>query len=493
MSGSHVGHRSASAVTDAICQSLEHSLGWSLEDVAGISSGRSAMTLSATVRSAPGTTIEVFIRADWPGDGIGLHTSVDQADLLDVVREHAVLAPKPLHAGKLDTDDGVLGLLVTERIPGHVPDPWTGPGRRHLGRLRREPGFRRDFVDQMARIHEIPLPAIPEAIRREDPDPAGTYPQNIIDRADASIRNHPAFRFDPVLRHKVEDTQRHLPDDRHRSGLVHGDFRMGNMVVRDDALVGILDWELAEPGDVLSDVAWLYGPQALTDGFVGGLFGSDELAATYQEVTGRTVDARLLDYYVSLGSLRTAIIWVTIASWEGMRAGDPGCLRAAFSVAQIKQLLASRIEQAWPEQSVSGGGSVLTDPRLRSDLHPLIHGGVALLSGMMAESIRSASETDRTLALRTSRRLLDSIHELLSTDSYSAYDGEVLRLTGDIGDVADWPGRILSRLGTDADENTRMALHTASKPVPAFGDLVCSVGAEGSGLARYRRSGRRAE
>ena len=39
--------------------------------------------------------------------------------------------------------------------------------------------------------------------------------------------------------------------------LVHGDFRIGNLMVGEDGLRGVLDWELAHRGDPRQDLGWL--------------------------------------------------------------------------------------------------------------------------------------------------------------------------------------------------------------------------------------------
>jgi Phosphotransferase enzyme family len=39
--------------------------------------------------------------------------------------------------------------------------------------------------------------------------------------------------------------------------LVHGDFRTGNLIVGQDGLRGVLDWELAHRGDPMHDLGWL--------------------------------------------------------------------------------------------------------------------------------------------------------------------------------------------------------------------------------------------
>src|SRR5207237_1414852 len=38
--------------------------------------------------------------------------------------------------------------------------------------------------------------------------------------------------------------------------LVHGDFRLGNLLADEDGLVAVLDWELAHLGDPVEDLGW---------------------------------------------------------------------------------------------------------------------------------------------------------------------------------------------------------------------------------------------
>ena len=38
--------------------------------------------------------------------------------------------------------------------------------------------------------------------------------------------------------------------------LVHGDFRMGNLIVDETGLAAVLDWELVHIGEVYEDLAW---------------------------------------------------------------------------------------------------------------------------------------------------------------------------------------------------------------------------------------------
>ena len=45
-----------------------------------------------------------------------------------------------------------------------------------------------------------------------------------------------------------------------RTTLVHGDFRMGNLMMDSGGLTGVLDWELAHVGDPIEDLGWLCVP-----------------------------------------------------------------------------------------------------------------------------------------------------------------------------------------------------------------------------------------
>ena len=47
------------------------------------------------------------------------------------------------------------------------------------------------------------------------------------------------------------------PTTDRQAGVVHGDFRLGNVIVDDEGLVAVLDWELVHLGDPMEDLGWL--------------------------------------------------------------------------------------------------------------------------------------------------------------------------------------------------------------------------------------------
>jgi aminoglycoside phosphotransferase (APT) family kinase protein len=102
-----------------------------------------------------------------------------------------------------------------------------------------------------------------------------------------------------------------------RSGVVHGDYRLDNVIVGDDLRVrAVLDWEMATIGDPLADVGLLIVYwDGLTDvdnpittgmGVAAGFPAGEYLAARYASRSG--VDVSHLDWYIALGYFKVAVI-----------------------------------------------------------------------------------------------------------------------------------------------------------------------------------------
>jgi aminoglycoside phosphotransferase (APT) family kinase protein len=103
-------------------------------------------------------------------------------------------------------------------------------------------------------------------------------------------------------------------------GIVHGDYRLGNMMIGTDArLAAVLDWELCTLGDVMADVGFIMnnwaapGERQVTQRGAaqppteaGGFQSREEFLARYAELTGR--DVSNVDYYRAFQYWRLAAI-----------------------------------------------------------------------------------------------------------------------------------------------------------------------------------------
>lgn len=115
------------------------------------------------------------------------------------------------------------------------------------------------------------------------------------------------------------------------TGVVHGDYRLGNMLARaDGTIAAVLDWELCTLGDVLADVGYLLNNWAepgepavrMIPTAAGGFLSRSEMVARYAEKTGFTVGA--IEYYRAFQYWRLAAIVEGVASryLQGVM-GDP--------------------------------------------------------------------------------------------------------------------------------------------------------------------------
>ena len=114
----------------------------------------------------------------------------------------------------------------------------------------------------------------------------------------------------PVLEYAFRWLEESRPAAAHRS-LVHGDFRIGNLLMTTRGISAVLDWECAYLGDPVADLGWLTTPAwrfGLLSKPVGGIAQDEELFAAYQHAGGQAIDADSMRWWRVFGSLRWAVI-----------------------------------------------------------------------------------------------------------------------------------------------------------------------------------------
>jgi aminoglycoside phosphotransferase (APT) family kinase protein len=94
--------------------------------------------------------------------------------------------------------------------------------------------------------------------------------------------------------------------------LVHGDYRMGNLIVDGSDLAAVLDWELVHVGEVYEDLAWFcirawrFGAPA--DRAAGGLGSVEDFLCGYEQAGGTAVDRAAFHWWLVLATLRWGVI-----------------------------------------------------------------------------------------------------------------------------------------------------------------------------------------
>ncbi|MFN2426764.1 MAG: phosphotransferase family protein [Candidatus Binatia bacterium] len=132
------------------------------------------------------------------------------------------------------------------------------------------------------------------------------------------------------------------------TGIVHGDYRLGNMLSTPDGRVAaVLDWELCTLGDTLADVGYLMnnwadegeeGPsQAVAmPTSTGGFMSRAEFLAAYTQRSGHSVEG--VEYYRAFQWWRLgAIVEGVLSRYQKGVMGEPGVALDVFR-AQVDQM-----------------------------------------------------------------------------------------------------------------------------------------------------------
>ena len=194
-----------------------------------------------------------------------------------------------------DYGEGALGqaYLLMERLDGE-----TIPRRllRDEAFAAARPGLARRLGEELARIHQV------------DPDSVPGLPRvNALGQVTGLYQAFAEPR--PALEIGLRWLAGHRPAPA-ADTLVHGDFRTGNLMVGEDGLHGVLDWELAHRGDPRQDLGWLctkawrFGSASP----VGGFGARADLMAGYAAGGGSPPDEETQRWWELYGTVRWALL-----------------------------------------------------------------------------------------------------------------------------------------------------------------------------------------
>jgi aminoglycoside phosphotransferase (APT) family kinase protein len=194
-----------------------------------------------------------------------------------------------------DYGAGALGqaYLLMERLDGQ-----TIPRRllRDEAYAAVRPGLARRLGEVLARIHQVDPASVPG-----------------LPRVDALSQLTGLYQAFAEPRPAIEIGLRWLTGHRPApaaDALVHGDFRTGNLMVGEDGLHGVLDWELAHRGDPRQDLGWLC-TKAWRFGSanpVGGFGTRADLMAGYAAGGGTPPDEETQRWWELYGTVRWALL-----------------------------------------------------------------------------------------------------------------------------------------------------------------------------------------
>ena len=206
-------------------------------------------------------------------------------DVLVAARDAGVKVPEPIaYLGDVDGREA----FVMELVHGETI------GRRIVKAPPQ--GLDLELAEELAKIHSIAPAALPFL-------PGHDLWQRLYAELDSVDEPHPAIELG------IAWCRERLPLERPRV-VTHGDFRIGNMMVGEDGLVAVLDWEFAHLSDPAEDLAWplvrawRFGNDARR---LGGIGEVEPYLDRYAELTGVVIPPAELLAWEVLGNCKWAI------------------------------------------------------------------------------------------------------------------------------------------------------------------------------------------
>lgn len=241
-----------------------------------------------------------------PGDALMAGRSYGhdvEARLVRLAHAHGVRAPEVV--AELAPDDGLGSGYVMRRVEAIV-DPRAILATPRLALVA-------DLARELARLHAIPVALVPVGLPADSP---------------AAMVEALATRFEsyggdrPVMALAIAWLRAHVPA-RAAPVLLHGDFRLGNLMVDEQGLAAVLDWELCHLGDRHQDLAfgciasWRFGALDRPAFGVGML---EDLFAAYERESGVAVEPARFRFWLVYSTLWWGLCCLEMAEiWRSGR------------------------------------------------------------------------------------------------------------------------------------------------------------------------------
>ncbi|WP_420623660.1 phosphotransferase family protein [Candidatus Poriferisodalis sp.] len=240
----------------------------------------------------------------------------EQSDLAEQFRVLRCLESTDVPAPRAywyEADPAVLGApaIVMERVGGECPSPWRRAGREYYAAAAGRGVLPASFTDALAAVHNVDWQAAGLEFLGV-PEEGNDFALREIAKWQALIDDsgHPGH---PILADLIGWLKHNAPTTEQLT-LVHGAYRTGNVLIHDDQVSAILDWELQVIGDPMYDVAYMLtelnreGTDLLSNVVPRELFFE-----RYQQATGIEIDPERCAYYQLLYAMRSAAFWMSAA------------------------------------------------------------------------------------------------------------------------------------------------------------------------------------
>jgi aminoglycoside phosphotransferase (APT) family kinase protein len=240
------------------------------------------------------------------------HDVTREARIMACLADSGIPVPRVVGTG---VSPGGTDFFVMDRVAGS-PLESESDAAELSPRQRRDLGMQ--VVDTLARLHVIDPAAVglSDLARKSQTPYVGRQIRRLSASWDRTGRRSAHDQAWHTVRTRLDATLPPSPP----TVLVHGDFRLSNLLVQGAGITAVLDWELSTLGDPLADLAWLLDDWRQPDEQAismpsptraGHFPDRSELVDIYCRITGFNVDR--IGYYRAFTQWRAATLLQGVA------------------------------------------------------------------------------------------------------------------------------------------------------------------------------------
>ena len=267
-----------------------------------------------------------------PGNALLQHLSDlgQQFRVLQCLEKTGVPSPKPYW---YESDPAILGapFLVMEKVAGECPSPWGREGLAYYKAAAARGSLPKSFTQALISIHTVDWRAAGLDFLGV-PGPGKDFARREIAKWRELI-NLSGHGPEPMMTDLLCWLENNIPPT-DRLTLVHGAYRTGNLLIYEDRISAVLDWELQVIGDPMYDVAYvLTALNREGTPLLSNLVDREDFFRDYEAATGIKIDEDACRYYYVLYAMRTAAFWMSASGlYASGRSNDLRLARTAWAL-----------------------------------------------------------------------------------------------------------------------------------------------------------------
>ena len=265
-----------------------------------IPGGFGKQTFRATVSDGSGNSQSLIVRKCDP-------TPMIRHDGFFIDREFYLLqdvfatgfpVPQPLLLGA-----GVAGVdgdfYAMSALPGSVPSSFLGAATAVIPE-----SVLLHMAELLAQLHQLKLDSFTSCLTRlGQTEILKDSVESCYHRAVAEWKRYyenGEHLPSPYLTYLLDWLEQHVPHDKRRPVLVHGDFNIHNVLAQEGRITGVLDWECSMFGAPEQDLAYIKP-------IISNHIGWDRFLGHYHASGGPEIDERSFNFYMAFSSMRVSI------------------------------------------------------------------------------------------------------------------------------------------------------------------------------------------